>query len=142
MQLDAWQADLIRAAAKRGLRAIILAARHVDKSTTVVLCALWACLFEPGLILVVAPSLRQSSENFRNFMRLYRALDVAPKVIAESALRCELANGARVVSLPGVSRTIRGYSGARLVLLDVAVARDHPSDPGHQHGHRARQKAR
>ena len=43
-----------------------------------------------------------------------------PRVHAESALRLELANGSRVVSLPGSEKTTRGYSKANLVILDEA----------------------
>jgi hypothetical protein len=39
----------------------------------------------------------------------------------ESALRLELANGSRVVSLPGSERTTRGYSKAALIILDEAA---------------------
>jgi hypothetical protein len=41
-------------------------------------------------------------------------------VHAESALRLELANGSRVVSLPGSEKTTRGYSRANLIILDEA----------------------
>ena len=40
---------------------------------------------------------------------------------AERALRCEPANGSRIVALPGSERTTRGYAGARLVILDEAA---------------------
>jgi hypothetical protein len=36
-------------------------------------------------------------------------------------LRCELENGSRIVALPGESNTIRGYSGAALVVIDEAA---------------------
>jgi hypothetical protein len=121
LELDPWQANLMRKAVMHGLRIILLASRQVGKSTAAVLCALWAALFDPGLILIVAPALRQSQENFRKFLELYHRLDGAPRLIAESALRCELANGSRIVSLPGASRTIRGFSSVRLLLLDEAA---------------------
>ncbi len=40
---------------------------------------------------------------------------------AESALRLELANGSRLVSLPGTERTVRGYSGVALLVIDEAA---------------------
>jgi len=121
LELDPWQAELMRRASVHGLRAILLAARQVGKSTVAVLCALWTAMFNPGLVLIVAPALRQSQENFRKFVGLYHRLDGAPKLVAESALRCELANGSRIISLPGASKTIRGYSAVRLLLLDEAA---------------------
>ncbi len=48
----------------------------------------------------------------------------APPAVAESALRVELANGSRVVSLPGQEQTIRGYSAPDLVLFDEAARAD------------------
>jgi hypothetical protein len=38
----------------------------------------------------------------------------------ENKLTLELANGSRVISLPGTEKTIRGYSGVRLLLVDEA----------------------
>jgi hypothetical protein len=43
-----------------------------------------------------------------------------PEAVAESALRLELANGSRIVSLPGSGETVRGYSAPRLVIVDEA----------------------
>ena len=48
------------------------------------------------------------------------ALPSKPRIHAESALRLELANGSRVISLPGVEKTTRGYSKANLIILDEA----------------------
>jgi hypothetical protein len=39
---------------------------------------------------------------------------------AESALRLELANGSRVISLPGTEATVRGFSGVDLLVIDEA----------------------
>jgi hypothetical protein len=38
----------------------------------------------------------------------------------ESALRLELTNGSRIVSLPGKEKTVRGFSGAKLLVIDEA----------------------
>ena len=53
-------------------------------------------------------------------MDVYRALDrpVAPE--AESALRLELENGSRIVSLPGKEGTVRGISKVALLIIDEA----------------------
>jgi hypothetical protein len=44
-----------------------------------------------------------------------------PEVVAESALRVELANGSRIIALPGSESTTRGYSAATLVVIDEAA---------------------
>lgn len=76
-----------------------------------------------GLVLLLAPALRQSSELMRKVKDAYRTASVParlPAVTEESSLRLELANGARIVSLPGHEATIRGFSDVRLLLVDEA----------------------
>jgi hypothetical protein len=52
---------------------------------------------------------------------VYRARGAPVPPTAESALRLELANGSRIISLPGRDdSTIRGYSGVRLLVVDEA----------------------
>src|SRR5215475_10287256 len=53
-------------------------------------------------------------------MNFYRKLDGAPELAAESVLRAEFKNGSRIVALPGSEKTVRGYSGANLIILDEA----------------------
>jgi hypothetical protein len=52
---------------------------------------------------------------------LFNALGRPVPVVQESALQFTLANGSRVISLPGEANTIRGYSGAALVVIDEAA---------------------
>jgi hypothetical protein len=40
---------------------------------------------------------------------------------SESALKLELTNGSRIVALPGTEATVRGYSGATLLVVDEAA---------------------
>jgi hypothetical protein len=84
--------------------------------------ALHTALVQPRApVLLLSPSLRQSSELFRKVLDLFNALDRPLRVTAESALRLELANGSRVVSLPGDEKNIRGYSGVALLVIDEAA---------------------
>jgi hypothetical protein len=124
LALDDWQADLIRSRPKR---ALLCCSRQSGKTTAALLSALWTALYEaPALVLIVSPSQRQSGEAFRSFTELYHRLDAAPELKAESLTRAELANGSRVVSLPGSERTIRGFSGAKLIVLDEAARIEDP----------------
>jgi hypothetical protein len=117
--LDPWQSRLLR---ERPRRALLNCARQSGKTVCAVLLALWASLFEaPALVLILSPSLRQSGEVFRTLMSLYGKLTGVPELKAESALRCEIANGSRIISLPGTERTVRGYSRADLLLVDEAA---------------------
>ena len=116
---DAWQAQVVRSQVSRKL---LLCCRQSGKSTTTAALALATALREPGsLVLLLSPSLRQSGELFRKVMEHYRALATPLPTQAESALRLELSNGSRLVSLPGTEGTVRGYSGVRLLVIDEAA---------------------
>ena len=122
LQLDDWQARVVRERPKRGLW---LCARQTGKTTTALLTTLWTVLYEaPALCLIVSPSLRQSTEAFRSFLALYHRLHGVPDLKAESATRAELASGSRVISLPGSERTVRGFAGAHLIVCDEAARID------------------
>jgi Terminase large subunit, T4likevirus-type, N-terminal len=119
LTLDSWQAQLLQ---ERPKRALLCCARQSGKTTVAALMAIWTALYEaPALVLIVSPSQRQSGEVFRSLMLLYQKLKDSPEPLAESTLRVELANGSRIIALPGSERTIRGYAGAKLIVLDEAA---------------------
>jgi hypothetical protein len=95
----------------------------VGKSQTAAALGLWAALVQaPALVLLLSPSQRQSAELFRDkFLPLYDQLGRPVPPVLESALRIELANGSRVISLPGDEATVRGFSGVRLLIIDEAA---------------------
>ncbi len=116
---DLWQRDLLRSTAKRVL---LNMTRQGGKSTTAAVIALHRALYYPqSLVLVLAPALRQSQELFGKIAGFYRTLGrpVAPQ--AERRLSLELENASRIVTLPGTEKTIRGFSGASLILVDEAA---------------------
>jgi hypothetical protein len=83
--------------------------------------ALHRALYRPGsLVLCLAPALRQSQELFSKIAGFYRDLGrpVAPQ--GERKLSLDLENGSRILTLPGSEKTIRGFSGAALLLVDEA----------------------
>jgi len=115
---DAWQSAVLRSASKRIL---LNCCRQSGKSTTAALLAVHRALYYPGsLILLVSPSLRQSSELFRKVADDLARVDAAPALTEDNRLSMQLANGARVVSLPSSEATIRGFSGASLIVEDEA----------------------
>lgn len=80
-----------------------------------------AFLEPPALILLLSPTLRQSGELFRDkVMRIYNALNRPVPPVQETQLTLTLANGSRIISLPGDEGNIRGYSGVRLLVIDEA----------------------
>ena len=116
---DDWQVRALRSGASRML---LNCSRQSGKSTVSAALAVHTALYEPGsLVLLLSPSLRQSQELFRKALDFYRAAAQPERPEAESALRLELANGSRIVSLPGKEGTIRGYSGVRLLVIDEAA---------------------
>lgn len=116
---DPWQERVLRWSGKRLL---LCCARQTGKSTVTAILALHRALFYPSsLVLLVSPSLRQSSELFRKVLSFYRQLNQAIPPEAESSLRLELKSGSRIVSLPGKESTIRGFSGAALIIEDEAA---------------------
>lgn len=116
---DPWQAGVLRSQSKRLL---MNCSRQTGKSTVTALLAVHRALYFPGsLILLVSPSLRQSSELFRKVSDWFARLDARPSLAEDNRLSLMLENGARVVSLPSSEATIRGFSGASLIIEDEAA---------------------
>lgn len=116
---DQWQAELLRSRAPRSL---LLCTRQAGKSTVTAALALHEAIYRPpALVLLLSPSLRQSGELFRKVMSFYTQFAKEAPAEAESALRLDLKNGSRIVSLPGKEETIRGFSGVSLLVLDEAA---------------------
>lgn len=119
LEPDLWQAELARSRARAVL---MLCSRQSGKSTTAAAMALHEALYHgPALVLLLSATLRQSQELFRTVTGIYAALGASMPETAQTALRLELANRSRIVSLPGTERTIRGYSGVRLLVIDEAA---------------------
>jgi hypothetical protein len=116
---DEWQAELLRSEHDRIL---MLCSRQAGKTTTAAIIALSTAIYRRpgGLIIIVSPSQRQSAEIFRTVMFHHSHLKNVPELKAESALRAEMANGSRILALPGTEKTVRGYAGAALVVIDEA----------------------
>jgi len=119
---DPWQAEVLRSHASRML---LNCSRQSGKSTTTGVLAVHTALYEPGaLVLLLSPSLRQSQELFKKCLDTYRVAGRPVPADAESALRLELANGSRIVSLPGTEVSVRGFSAVRLLIIDEAARVD------------------
>ncbi len=117
---DAWQADLLTSNARD---LILLCSRQAGKSSVCAVLATHEALYRPeSLTLIVSPSQRQSGLLYAKIRAIYGALgDAVPRLAEETSLRLTLTNGSSVVCLPGREETIRGYSGATLLLVDEAA---------------------
>ncbi len=119
---DEWQRNLLRSGSKRIL---INASRQSGKSTITAILALHRALYYSGsLILILAPALRQSQELYAKLADYHATLGYPLKAYGERRLSLELTNGSRVVTLPGSERTVRGYSGVSLLIVDEAARVD------------------
>jgi hypothetical protein len=115
---DPWQEDLLKSTSDRVL---LNCSRQSGKSTTSAIIALHRALYHPGsLILCLAPALRQSQELFGKIAGFYRDLGRPVPPQGERKLSLELQNGSRIVTLPGSEKTIRGFSGTSLLIVDEA----------------------
>src|SRR5688500_10093506 len=116
---DPWQRDLLRSTSDRML---LNCSRQSGKSTMTAVITLHRAIYHPGsLILCLAPALRQSQELFGKVLGFYRDLGRPVSPQGERKLPLELENGSRIVTLPGSEKTIRGFSGTSLLLLDEAA---------------------
>lgn len=115
---DPWQRELLLAPDRQLL---LNCSRQAGKSTTAAVLALHTVLFRRNsLVLLVSPTLRQSQELYRKVLDVYHALGGPLRTVAESCGRLELANGSRVLALPGREGTIRGFSKVALLIIDEA----------------------
>jgi Terminase large subunit, T4likevirus-type, N-terminal len=115
---DGWQGDFLRSSADRVL---LNCSRQSGKSTMSAVIALHRALYHPGsLVLCLAPALRQSQELFAKIAGFYRDLGRPVPAQGERKLSLELENDSRIITLPGSEKTIRGFSGAALLLVDEA----------------------
>lgn len=113
---DEWQADVLTA--ERG-RLLLNCCRQSGKSTTTAGLAVVRAVLDPGsTILVVSPSQRQAAELLARARPML--MWTGARITKSSVLTIELANGSRIIALPGTERTVRGYT-ADLVIIDEAA---------------------
>jgi hypothetical protein len=119
---DPWQERLLCSDAARIL---LNCSRQSGKSTISGVLAAHEALTRPGsLVLILAPAERQAKELFSKVTGFYR--DLGHPIPADSyrKLGLALSNGSRVEALPGTEKTIRGFSGASLLIVDEAARVD------------------
>lgn len=119
LEPDESQALVLRSEAKRG---ILNCSRQWGKSTVTAVKALYRVLARPGsLVLVASPSKRQSAEWMRKAKRMIARLGMAPRGDGDNAVSLLLPNGSRIVGLPGVEETVRGFSAVSMLVIDEAA---------------------
>jgi len=122
LEPDRWQERLLRSEAPRVL---MNCGRQTGKSTAASVLALHEALTTAGaLVLILAPAERQAKELFSKVAEFYHALGHPVPADSYRKLGMALANGSRIEALPGTEKTIRGFSGAALLIVDEAARVD------------------
>lgn len=119
---EAWQAGLLRTVAPR---VVVPCSRQVGKTQTTSFKALHTALNQAGRdVLIISPSQRQSVEMLLRVKSVYRGMRTAAKLTKDNDAEMGLANGSRIVSLPGTEGTVRGFANVRLLVIDEAARVD------------------
>jgi hypothetical protein len=74
-----------------------------------------------SLVLILAPAERQAKELFSKVVLSYRTLGHVIPTASYTKLGMELSNGSRIEALPGTEKTVRGFSGVDLLIVDEAA---------------------
>ena len=116
---DERQAEVLRSQAKRG---ILNCTRQWGKSSVIAAKALHrASSIENGLVLVAGPSLRQSAEWMHKARTLAARMGEKLHGDGNNDVSLRLSTGSRIIGLPGVPDTTRGFSAASMLLIDEAA---------------------
>jgi Terminase large subunit, T4likevirus-type, N-terminal len=116
LEPDDWQRRLLSSTHPR---IILNCHRQSGKSTMAALMALHRALYHPGsLVLIVAPSERQAGELFGKVSQVYGQLGYPVDPLSDRKLGVLMSNGSRIEALPGKEKTIRGFSGVDLLIVD------------------------
>src|SRR5215469_12465028 len=113
---DARQSEVLLSQAKR---VILNCARQWGKSTITAAKALYRALsMEDCLVLVASPSRRQSAEWMRKARRMVARMGIVPCGDGDNEVSLRLPKNSRIVGLPGVPDTTRGFSSVSLLIID------------------------
>ncbi len=119
MEPDAWQRDFLLCPDPRVL---LLCSRGAGKSRTTSALALHTALFKrDALVLLISLAQRQSLQLFRYVKQGFSAIGRPVPTLKENETQLELANGSRIIALPGREDTIRSFQGVNLLIIDEAA---------------------
>jgi hypothetical protein len=115
---DELQARVLESNAHRG---ILNCSRQWGKSTVGAVMAVHRAMTRPGSLVVVAsPSDRQSSEFVRKCRAILSELKIRVRGDGHNSISIVLPNQSRIIGLPGVDGTVRGFSAVSLMIIDEA----------------------
>jgi len=115
---DEKQREILLSSAKRG---ILNCTRQWGKSTIAAVKAVHRAYTQPrSLVLVASPSERQSGEFVRKASEMVIRLGIKPRGDGDNKVSLKFPNESRIVGLPGMDGTVRGYSNVSLLMIDEA----------------------
>ena len=119
---DELQAQVLHSRSKRLL---LNCSRQWGKSSVCAIAALYRAWFRPGsLVVVTGPSGRQAGEFVDKVREFASRLDIKPRGDGRNP-SLVLPNKSRIVGVPSNQTTVRGFSGASMLIFDEAAhARD------------------
>ncbi len=110
---DERQAEVLLSEAKRG---ILNCSRQWGKSTVAAAKAVHRAVSVAGsTVLVASPSSRQSAEFLDKAQKLMRRAGMPVRGDGNNEVSLAFGNGSRIVGLPGVEATVRGFSSISLL---------------------------
>jgi len=110
-----WQRDYLRETRST----VVVKGRQTGASTGAAGLAIHTARYWPGSnVVIVSPTLKQSTEITTRARAGLRNL--GDRLDQDSTSVLGLANGSRIVSLPGTARSVRGWT-ARLLIIDEAA---------------------
>jgi hypothetical protein len=113
-----WQEQFLRA--PKGASIIALTARQVGKTTAAAWAIAHYALFTPGELSVIGcPTQPQSGEALRKVNEIL--IKAGAEFKSSTTYRLELANGSRVLALPGSDDSIRGLTVGGWIVADEAA---------------------
>jgi hypothetical protein len=120
VECDPWQWDL---ANDTSARIIVVASRQIGKTFTIATKVLGRFFaYTNQLILILAPTLRQSVELMSKIQGMYKMIPGAPDLRFKTLSMTDDRSGNRIVALPGGNPdNVRGFSGPTCIVCDEAA---------------------
>lgn len=114
-----WQVDYLR----EHRPTVVLKGRQVGASTAAAALGIHVVRYRRDVnVVIVSPSLKQSTEITTRARAGLRQL--GERLVQDSTSLLRLANGSRIISLPGTARSVRGWTAAVLVIDEAAFVED------------------
>ena len=103
-------------------RVLLLCSRQTGKSTVVAGKALnKAKYYAPALILILSPAKDKSKEIMKKIEAMMVLDPQLPGLKTDAVFEKEFYNGSRIIALPGSEKSVRGYSGPSMIIVDEAA---------------------